>query len=44
MTKFAMFCAKPITWGAYFKLCGVAVVLGCANWFWLWLIFRSENR
>jgi len=43
MTKFAMFCAKPITWGAYFKLCGVAAVLGFANLFVLGFITRSEN-
>lgn len=26
LTKFKAFCKKPITWGAYFKLCGIAVV------------------
>lgn len=25
LKKFKAFCGKPITWGAYFKLCGVAV-------------------
>lgn len=25
LNKFKAFCNKPITWGAYFKLCGVSV-------------------
>lgn len=25
LKKFKAFCGKPVTWGAYFKLCGVAV-------------------
>lgn len=25
LDKFKAFCGKPITWGAYFKLCGVAI-------------------
>lgn len=24
--KFKNFCEKPITWGSYFKLCGVSLV------------------
>lgn len=28
MSKFKDFCAKPITWGAYFKLCGICVAAG----------------
>ena len=27
LKKFKAFCDKPITWGAYFKLCGVALGL-----------------
>lgn len=29
MSKFAAFCAKPITYGAYFKVCGLGLAV-CA--------------
>lgn len=36
MSKFAMFCATPVTWGAYLKLCviafGVSSVYAAIYW------------
>ena len=30
MSKFKAFLAKPITWGTYFKLCGLSLVVTSA--------------
>lgn len=43
MTKFAMFCAKPITWGAYFKMCGICLGISCVYAFAFWLIVSNTN-
>lgn len=43
MKKFKEFCKKPITWGDYFKLCGVVAAVTTvaeAAWFGYW--YRDE--